>query len=300
MQLGFVGLGRMGAGMVARLRRAEHDVVAFDVSPEAVAVAERAGADGAATLAALAGALHAPRRVWVMVPAGEPVERTLAQLAELLEPGDLVVDGGNSNFHDTRRRAATLAERGIRLCDVGVSGGVQGSEDGYCLMAGGEAAEVEALRPALEALAPPGGWLHVGPAGAGHSAKMIHNGIEYGLLQAYGEGFALLRGARDFDFDLPAIAQLWNRGSVVRSWLLELAEHAFAQEGGELAHVRGVVEESGEGRWTVQEAIDQGTPAPVITLALLARFASRHDDAFSAKLIAALRHQFGGHPIEPE
>jgi 6-phosphogluconate dehydrogenase len=317
MQLGFVGLGRMGANMVTRLRRDEHDVVAFDTSVDAVAAAERTGARGADSLTALVGALEAPRRIWIMVPAGDPVEQTLTALAELLARGDLLVDGGNSNFHDTRRRAATLAERGIRFCDVGVSGGVWGLEVGYCMMAGGEAADVAALKPALDTLAPedprgpasgghmaasgtPRGWLHVGPVGAGHYVKMVHNGIEYGMLQAYGEGFEILRNAKDFDLDLGAIAHLWNQGSVVRSWLLELAERAFAQEGGELAHVRGYVDDSGEGRWTVQEAIDSSTPAPILTLALLARFASRQDESFSAKVIAALRNQFGGHAIHPE
>jgi 6-phosphogluconate dehydrogenase len=317
MQLGFVGLGRMGANMVTRLRRDGHDVVAFDLSPEAVAAVERTGARGAATLEALVGALEAPRRIWVMVPAGDPVQQTLDALAGLCEAGDVLIDGGNSNFHDTQRRATALAERGIRFCDVGVSGGVWGLEVGYCMMAGGEEADVEALKPFLDTLAPedprgpasgghvaasgtPRGWLHVGPVGAGHYVKMVHNGIEYGMLQAYGEGFEILRNAKGFELDLGAIAHLWNQGSVVRSLLLELAERAFAAEGGDLAHVRGYVDDSGEGRWTVQEAIDTSTPAPILTLSLLARFASREDEAFSAKVIAALRNQFGGHAIHPE
>jgi 6-phosphogluconate dehydrogenase len=298
MQIGFVGLGRMGANMVTRLRRDDHDVVAFDLSADAVAAVEHEGARGAGSLEALVAALDAPRRIWVMVPSGDPVEQTLTALAGLLEPGDLLVDGGNSNFHDTQRRAATLAERQIRFCDVGVSGGVWGLQVGYCMMAGGAEEDVAALRPVLDTLAPPDGWLRVGPVGAGHYVKMIHNGIEYGMLQAYGEGFELLQGSQ-FDLELGPIAHLWNQGSVVRSWLLELAERAFAQDG-DLAHVRGWVDDSGEGRWTVQEAIDQSTPAPILTLALLARFASRQDESFSAKVIAALRNEFGGHAIHPE
>jgi 6-phosphogluconate dehydrogenase len=298
MQIGFVGLGRMGGAMVTRLRRDGHEVVAFDPSAEAVVAAARQGATGVDSLAALVAALAAPRRVWIMVPAGEPVQQTLDALAELLEPGDLVVDGGNSSFHDTRRRSAALARRDIGLCDVGVSGGVWGLEAGYCMMAGGDGAAVQALTPMLDSLAPPDGWLHVGPSGAGHYVKMIHNGIEYGMLQAYGEGFEILRNS-EFELDLGAISHLWNQGSVVRSWLLELAERAFARSG-ELEGVRGFVDDSGEGRWTVAEAIDQSTPAPVLTLALLARFASRQDESFSAKVIAALRNEFGGHAIHPE
>jgi 6-phosphogluconate dehydrogenase len=254
MRIGVVGLGRMGGAIAARLRRDGHDVVAFDRDPAAVAAAAAAGADPAASLAALVGALDPPRRVWLMLPAGA-VERTLDDLAGLLAPGDLVVDGGNSHHDDTRRRAARLAERGIGLCDVGVSGGVWGLERGFCLMAGGEAADVAALAPAFAALAQPDGWLHVGPSGAGHYVKMVHNGIEYGLLQAYGEGFEILRNGR-YELDLAAIAGLWGHGSVVRSWLLELAEQALARSG-DLEGVRGWVEDTGEGRWTVAEAIDQ-------------------------------------------
>jgi 6-phosphogluconate dehydrogenase len=297
MRIGVVGLGRMGGAIVARLRRAGHEVVAFDLTAEAVAAAAAEGASGADSLAALVAALDPPRRVWLMLPAGDPVEQTLTELTELLDPGDVVADGGNSRFHDTRRRAATLAELGIGLCDVGVSGGVWGLEEGYCLMAGGEPADVAAIEPALASLAQPGGWLHVGPSGAGHYVKMIHNGIEYGMLQAYGEGFEILRNGR-YELDLAAIAALWNRGSVIRSWLLELAEQALARSG-DLEGVRGWVEDSGEGRWTVAEAIDQSTPAPVLTLALLARLASRQDESFAAKLIAALRGEFGGHAIHP-
>ncbi|MGB2710319.1 MAG: decarboxylating 6-phosphogluconate dehydrogenase [Conexibacter sp.] len=298
MQLGFVGLGRMGGNMVTRLRRDDHDVVAFDVSPDAVAAAQAQGAHGADSLAALVAALAPPRHIWIMVPSGDAVQQTLDALAELVDPGDLLVDGGNSNFHDTQRRGTQLAERGIRFCDVGVSGGVWGLEVGYCMMSGGDAQDIEALRPALDTLAPPDGWLHVGPVGAGHYVKMVHNGIEYGMLQAYGEGFEILRNAQ-FELDLGAISHLWNQGSVVRSWLLELAERAFARSG-DLDGVRGFVDDSGEGRWTVAEAIEQSTPAPVLTLSLLARFASRQDESFSAKVIAALRNEFGGHAIHRE
>jgi 6-phosphogluconate dehydrogenase len=298
MQIGFVGLGRMGGNMVTRLRRDDHDVVAFDFSAEAVNAAEQQGARGVDSLQALVAALKAPRRIWIMVPSGDPVQQTLDTLAGLLDAGDLLIDGGNSNFHDTQRRAQELAAKGIRFCDVGVSGGVWGLQVGYCMMSGGAAQDMEALKPALDTLAPPDGWLHVGPVGAGHYVKMVHNGIEYGMLQAYGEGFEVLKSSQ-FELDLGAISHLWNQGSVVRSWLLELAERAFAHDG-ELAHVRGFVDDSGEGRWTIQEAIDQSTPTPVLTLALLARFASRQDESFSAKVIAALRNEFGGHPIHAE
>ena len=298
MQIGFVGLGRMGGNMVTRLRQDDHDVVAFDFSAEAVAAAETQGATGVHSLEALVAALDAPRRIWIMVPSGDPVQQTLDALAELVEPGDLLIDGGNSNFHDTQRRGRELAERGVRFCDVGVSGGVWGLQVGYCMMSGGEAEDMAALKPALDTLAPPDGWLHVGPIGAGHYTKMVHNGIEYGMLQAYGEGFEILKNGQ-FDLDLGAISHLWNQGSVVRSWLLELAERAFAN-GSELEGIRGYVDDSGEGRWTVQEAIDTSTPAPILTLSLLARFASRQDESYSAKVIAALRNEFGGHAIHKE
>jgi len=297
MQIGFVGLGRMGGNMVKRVRRdSDIEVVAFDFSEDAVAAAEGVGATGARSLEELVEKLEAPRAIWVMVPSGEPVQQTLEKLAELGAEGDLLIDGGNSNFHDTKRRGAELAERGIRFCDVGVSGGVWGLDVGYCLMAGGAREDIARVEPLLDVLAPPDGWLHVGPVGAGHHVKMVHNGIEYGMLQAYGEGFEILQ-ASEYDLDLGAISHLWNQGSVVRSWLLELAELAFAQDA-RLDHVSGYVEDSGEGRWTVQEAIDLSVPAPVITLSLLARFASRQDESFSAKVIAALRNEFGGHRVK--
>ena len=297
MQIGFVGLGRMGGNMVKRVRRdSEIEVVAFDFSDEAVAAAEGVGATGARSLEELVEKLEAPRTIWVMVPSGDPVQETLEKLAELGAEGDLLIDGGNSNFHDTKRRGSELAERGISFCDVGVSGGVWGLEVGYCMMAGGAPEDIARVAPLLDVLAPPDGWLHVGPVGAGHHVKMVHNGIEYGMLQAYGEGFEILQ-ASEYDLDLGAISHLWNQGSVVRSWLLELAELAFGQDA-RLDHVSGYVEDSGEGRWTVQEAIDLSVPAPVITLSLLARFASRQDEAFSAKVIAALRNEFGGHRVK--
>jgi 6-phosphogluconate dehydrogenase len=298
MKLGFVGLGRMGGNMVSRLREGGHEVVAHDRSPEAVAAAADAGAVGVASLAQLAEALEPPRVVWVMVPAGEPTGSVLGELAALCSAGDLLVDGGNSRFHDSRRRAAELGDRGLRFCDVGVSGGVWGRELGFCMMLGGGGEDVARLRPVLDTLAPPEGWAHVGPAGAGHYVKMVHNGIEYGMLQAYGEGFEIL-AASEYELDLHQVAALWNRGSVVRSWLLELAERAFERDG-RLERVRGYVEDSGEGRWTVAEAIDLDVPTPVLTLSLMARFASRQDESFAAKVIAALRSEFGGHRIVPE
>ena len=295
MRLGFVGLGRMGGSMVKRLLRGGHEVVGYARSEDSVAAAEADGAEGAGSLEELVEALEPPRRIWLMVPAGEPTQSTLHALAGLCSEGDLLVDGGNSNFHDSRRRAAELSERGVRFCDVGVSGGVWGLELGYCMMAGGDAGDVGALAPVLDTLAPPDGWAHVGSAGAGHYVKMVHNGIEYGMLQAYGEGFEILASS-EYELDLGQVAALWNRGSVVRSWLLELAERAFARDAA-LAHVRGYVEDSGEGRWTVAEAIAREVPAPVLTLSLIARLASRQEEAFSAKVIAALRQEFGGHPI---
>ena len=295
MQIGMVGLGRMGGNMVKRLRRDDHDVVAYDPNPDAVASAEGEGATGASTLQELVAGLTAPRRIWLMVPSGDITQRTLDQLAELCEPGDLLVDGGNSNFHDSKRRGAELAERGLRFCDVGTSGGIWGLSVGYCMMAGGADEDIEAIRPALDTLAPPEGWAHVGPLGAGHYVKMIHNGVEYAMLAAYGEGFEIMHRS-EYDIDLHQVSHLWNQGSVVRSWLLELAERAFERDPA-LDHVRGYVEDSGEGRWTVAEAIDLDVPAPVITLSLLRRFASRQDESYSAKVIAALRAEFGGHRV---
>jgi 6-phosphogluconate dehydrogenase len=298
MQLGMVGLGRMGGNMSIRLLRAGHEVVGYSRGAESRAEAERNGVRTATALAGLVGDLPAPRVVWLMIPAGAPTESTIRELSGLLDRGDLVVDGGNSNWEDSMRRHDELGSHGIAFLDVGVSGGVWGLENGYCMMVGGQAEAVERLRPALDALAPPDGWAHLGPGGAGHFVKMVHNGIEYGLLQAYGEGFEILERSR-FDLDLAAVAEVWRRGSVVRSWLLDLLASALARDPG-LDQIKGYVEDSGEGRWTVQAAIDEDVPAPITALSLFARFASRQDESFAAKVIAALRHEFGGHAVRPD
>ncbi|HEX2188256.1 MAG TPA: decarboxylating 6-phosphogluconate dehydrogenase [Longimicrobiaceae bacterium] len=297
MQIGMVGLGKMGANMVTRLLRGGHRVVVFDLDPELTrSVGEAEGATAVGSLSEMVGALEGPRVVWVMVPAGAPTEQTLRSLAAEMFPGDVVIDGGNSNFHDTRRRSAELAAMEIALVDAGTSGGVWGLEVGYCLMVGGPEGAVRRCEPVFRTLAPPDGYLHVGPSGAGHFVKMVHNGIEYGLLQAYAEGFEIMH-ASDYPIDLRAVAGLWNQGSVVRSWLLELLERAYAAEGPELERIRGWVADSGEGRWTVETALDLDVPAPVITLSLLARFRSRQEESYSAQVIAALRNQFGGHAV---
>jgi 6-phosphogluconate dehydrogenase len=300
MQLGFVGLGKMGGNMVHRIHRdSDHQVVAFDFSGDAVKAAEGHGATGAGSLEELVSKLEAPRTVWVMVPAGEATEETVRTLGELLDAGDTVVDGGNSNWHDDVRRASELDAKGVHYIDVGVSGGVWGLEVGYCMMVGGYEESVERLAPILDTLAPPDGWRHFGDAGAGHFVKMVHNGVEYGIMQAYAEGFELMHES-DYDLDMAKISNLWRQGSVVRSWLLDLAALAFEQEGNDLADIRGWVADSGEGRWTVFDAIDKSVPAPVITAALFARFASRQDESYAAKVNAALRNQFGGHAVERE
>jgi 6-phosphogluconate dehydrogenase len=295
MQLGMIGLGRMGGNMTRRLLQGGHEVAVYDRSVEAVQGAVAEGATGAASLAELAAALTPPRAVWMMVPAGAPVEATIAEMAPLLAAGDVLIDGGNSNYKDSIRRAEELKPSGIRFVDAGTSGGIWGLTEGYCLMVGGEREAFELIEPALRTLAPERGYLHTGASGSGHFTKMIHNGIEYGMLQAFGEGFEILRGSR-FDLDLAAIAELWRHGSVVRSWLLDLLAGAL-KENPTLEGIRGHVADSGEGRWTVFEAIDQDVPAPVLTLSLLARFASRQEESFSAKVIAALRREFGGHAI---
>ncbi len=295
MELGFVGLGRMGGSMVTRLLRGRHTVVGYDPSPPAAAAAQAAGARGAPSLAALVEALAPPRAVWLMLPAGAPTESTVAALGELLAPGDTIVDGGNTRHTDDVRRATTLSARGIEYVDVGTSGGVWGLEHGYCLMVGGAAAAVARLAPALETLAPPDGWRHVGPVGAGHYVKMIHNGIEYALMQAYAEGFELLAESA-YGLDLPQIARLWTRGSVVRSWLLDLTAEALAADP-RLDALKPWVDDSGEGRWTVEDAVEKAVPAPTIALALFARFRSRRDNSFADRLLAALRNQFGGHAV---
>ena len=286
MRLGMVGLGRMGAGLAARLRAGGHEVVGYDRDPQLSDVD---------SLEALVRSLDPPRVVWVMVPAGQPTEQTLEALARLLEADDIVVEGGNSFYRDSIRRSQALAERGIRFIDAGTSGGIWGEAGGFCLMVGGAAEAVAVAEPAFATLAAAGGYAHVGPVGAGHYTKMVHNGIEYAMMQAYAEGFELLHRA-DFDADLHAIASLWNHGSVVRSWLLELAERALASDPG-LDRLQPYVEDSGEGRWTVIEAVERGVPAGVIAQSLFSRFASRDDNAFGLRLIAALRQEFGGHAV---
>ncbi len=303
-QIGFVGLGRMGGNMVARIKRdSDHDVVAFDLGSEAVAGAVAHGATGAATLQELVAALQPPRTVWVMVPAGDPTQQTVDALAALLEAGDTIVDGGNSKWTDDVARGEALAAKSINYVDVGTSGGVWGLEVGYCMMVGGPDEAVGRLAPFLDVLAPPPdpehgpGWGHMGPTGSGHYVKMVHNGIEYGIMQAYAEGFGLF-DACDFELDNAKIAHLWMRGSVIRSWLCELAARAFEQEGNALAGLEPVVAESGEGRWTIEDAIDKKIPTPVITASLYARYESQSKGDFAARVSAALRAQFGGHPVE--
>jgi 6-phosphogluconate dehydrogenase len=288
MKLGMVGLGRMGGNMAERLRRDGHEVETY---------ARTAPDRTADSLVELATMLEQPRVVWLMIPAGDPTEHAFQNLLPLFEDGDVIVDGGNSNFRDSIRRAGVAKEKGVFFVDAGVSGGIWGLAEGYCVMVGGEEEAFRRLEPALQTLAPEGGYAHVGPAGAGHFVKMVHNGIEYGLMQAYAEGFNLLRGIDEFDLDLRQIAALWQHGSVVRSWLLELLERAFEQDPG-LESIRGYVEDSGEGRWTVHEAIEAAVPVPAIALALFARFASREEESFAAKVNAALRNQFGGHAVQ--
>ncbi|HHS97597.1 MAG TPA: decarboxylating 6-phosphogluconate dehydrogenase [Chloroflexi bacterium] len=300
MDVGMVGLGKMGANMARRLARAGHRVVAYNRTPsKATALAEEEpNVEAATTLEDLALLLAPPRVVWMMVPAGEPVDRMIGALVEVLSPGDVIVDGGNSNYKDTLRRAEMLARKGLHLIDVGTSGGVWGLAEGYSLMVGGAKEVVDRLRPLFEALAPAPdkGWGHVGPSGAGHFVKMVHNGIEYGLMEAYAEGFEILREKKEFGLDLHRVAEIWRYGSVIRSWLLDLIAAALAEDP-DLGTIRGWVADSGEGRWTVVEAIDQDVPAPVITLALQMRFASRQTERFADRLLAAMRQQFGGHAV---
>jgi len=298
MQLGMIGLGRMGANMAQRLVRGGHRVVGLDPSAEARAASASQGIETAESLADLIVHLPTPRAIWLMVPAGAVVDQTLVELLPLLSTGDTVIDGGNSNYKDSIRRAATLAERGLHLVDCGTSGGVWGLAEGYSLMIGGDKAAVENLRPIFETLAPAAdrGWGHVGPSGAGHFTKMVHNGIEYGLMQAYAEGFSILQHKQAFGLDLHQIAELWRHGSVVRSWLLDLTATAL-EKNPALTGIAPQVGDSGEGRWTVAEAIDLDVSAPVITLALLERLRSRDRDSYTDKLLAVLRNQFGGHAI---
>ena len=288
-----VGLGRMGANMSVRLMRGGHEVVAFDVSPEKVRELFNSGAIPASSLGDLVSHLGAPRVVWVMVPAGDITDGTIAELAGLLAPGDVIVDGGTSRFTDSKARAEDLRTKGIALLDCGTSGGIWGLKNGYCLMVGGDAEAFATVEPAFEALAPADGYAHIGPSGAGHFTKMVHNGIEYALMQAYGEGFELLHES-EFDLDVGAIAELWRHGTVIRSWLLDLAAHAF-EEDHDLAGIVPYVEDSGEGRWTLSYAIENAIPVPTIATALFARFSSRQDASYAGKVIAALRKEFGGH-----
>jgi 6-phosphogluconate dehydrogenase len=299
MRIGFIGLGRMGANMVRRLLRDGHEVVAYNRTPEKTTEIVGEGAIGSFSIAELVAALEKPRAVWVMVPAGDATEAQIAELLQHLEPGDTIIDGGNTNFHDDVRRHAALKEKGIGYVDAGTSGGIWGLQVGYCLMVGGNDEFVTPLEPIFKTLAPAGGYMHVGGPGAGHYVKMVHNGIEYGLMQAYAEGFEIMH-ASDYHLDLGGISEMWMQGSVVRSWLLELAARAFRSNGQDLDHLRGFVADSGEGRWTVQEAIDHDVPAPIITLSLQTRLRSRQDDSYGAKVLAALRNEFGGHAVKTE
>src|SRR4029079_8547230 len=294
MQLAMIGLGRMGGNMVRRLMGGGHQLVVYDRSPQAVQEYAGQGAKPSRDLADVCEQIQPPRVVWVMVPSGAPTQATIDDLAGRLAKGDVVIDGGNSNFHDTMRRGEALRAKGIDFVDAGTSGGIWGLEVGYCLMVGGPDEAVRRCEPIFKTLAPPDGYAHVGPTGAGHFVKMIHNGIEYGMLQAYAEGYEILHASKDFKLDLRRIAALWNQGSVVRSWMNELAERAFSADP-DLADIRGVVAASREETRTVQEAIDLSVPAPVITLALQMRFRSRQVDSFGAKVVAALRKEFGGH-----
>ena len=297
MEIGIVGLGRMGANIARRLIAGGHRVVVYNRTATKTREMEQEGAIGAYSLEELVETLTEPRVIWLMIPAGDPVTQMIERLTPLLSPGDVLVDGGNSFYKDSIRRARRLRAHGIHYLDVGTSGGIWGLEIGYCLMIGGEKEVFGRLEPIFRTLAPEDGYAYVGPSGAGHFVKMVHNGIEYGLLQAYTEGFEILR-ASDYDLDLAQLAELWNHGSVIRSWLLELAARAFRDDPS-LSNIAGYVEDSGEGRWTVLECIERDVPAPVITLSLLSRFRSRQEESFTAKVIAALRKEFGGHATRP-
>jgi 6-phosphogluconate dehydrogenase len=298
VRIGIIGLGSMGGNMARRLIRGGHEVVGYNRSPEQTKKLETEGATGAYSLEELVSKLDPPRVAWAMVPSGGPTDETVKTLGELLSPGDVVVDGGNSRYTDSMARAAALAEKDISFIDAGTSGGIWGLQEGYCLMVGAEPNAFETIEPALATLAPEDGYAHVGPPGAGHFTKMVHNGIEYALMQGYAEGFEILQSS-DFDLDLAQVANLWRRGSVVRSWLLDLAASALEKDP-QLKELAPYVEDSGEGRWTVETAIDEAVPAPAIAAALFARFASRQDDSFAMKLLAALRQEFGGHAVRRE
>ena len=299
MKLGMIGLGRMGGNMATRLIRGGHSVIGFDPNAEARKALEDDGGGSADSLEALVSALPAPRVLWMMVPAGKITDQTVESLAGLLAPGDVVIDGGNSNYKDTLRRAEALAGKEVGYVDCGTSGGVWGLAEGYSLMVGGDKATVDRLRPLFETLAPATdrGWGHVGPVGSGHFTKMVHNGIEYGLMQAYAEGFSILQHKQEFALDLHQVAEIWRHGSVVRSWLLDLTADALGKNPG-MDGISPWVADSGEGRWTLQEAIDLDVPAPVIALSLISRLRSRDDDSYADKLLAAMRNEFGGHAIK--
>jgi 6-phosphogluconate dehydrogenase len=297
MKLGMIGLGKMGGNMTERLMKGGHKVVAFDRNPETTARYVALGSEGADSAPALVAKLQAPRIVWIMVPAGKPVDDMIAALLPGMSKGDVIIDGGNSNFHDTMRRGAELRVKGIEFVDSGTSGGVWGLKNGYCLMIGCSDEAFALCEPIFKTLAPDDGYARMGPTGSGHYVKMIHNGVEYGMLQAYAEGYEILHASKEFKLDLHKIASVWNHGSVVRSWINELAELAFEKDA-DLSSLKGFVADSGEGRWTVQEAIDLDVPAPAITLALLMRLRSRQEDSFGGKVIAALRNEFGGHAVK--
>ena len=299
MEIGIYGLGRMGGNMAVRLAQGGHRVVASNRSRGPVDEAAQQGAVAAYSIQEMVSKLRAPRVLWSMVPAGPVTDEALEAFAKYASSGDIFVDGGNSNFHDSQRRAETYSGRGFKYLDIGVSGGIWGLKVGYCMMVGGPADAVATAKPLLDTLAPPNGWAHFGKSGAGHFTKMVHNGIEYGMMQAYGEGFELLH-ASEFDLDLQKVAQVWNQGSVVRSWLLELAQRAFEAEGSDLEHIKGYVADSGEGRWTILEAIAHDVPMTALAHSLFARFTSRQPDSYAMKVAAALRNQFGGHEIKTE
>jgi 6-phosphogluconate dehydrogenase len=299
MQVGMVGLGKMGSFMTARLLAGGHEVHAYDLSREAIEASEARGARGAGSLKELIDSLARPRALWVMVPAGKATEDTLGQISQLLDTDDVVIDGGNSNYKDSMRRAVSFSQRGVHFLDVGTSGGIWGLKEGYSLMIGGDAEAAERLRPIFQTLAPSDdrGWARVGPSGSGHFVKMVHNGIEYGMMQAIAEGFSIMKHKTEFELDLAEVAEVWRHGSVVRSWLLDLAARALKRSPG-LPEIAPYVSDSGEGRWTVAEAIDLDVSAPVITLALLQRLRSRDEDSFGDRLLAALRNEFGGHAVQ--
>ena len=295
MELAFIGLGKMGMNMVTRLRRDNHRVVTFDRSAELVTKSEAVGCHGASSLEDMVSKLQSPRVVWVMVPSGAPTEESLQKLSKLLSPGDVLIDGGNSNFHDDQRRAEQFKAQGLHYVDVGTSGGIWGLQNGYCMMVGGEKSVVETLKPILDTLAPPNGWAYMGAAGAGHYVKMVHNAIEYSMMQGYAEGFELMKKS-GFNLDLARISDLWMQGSVIRSWLLELTA-GFLKVNPNLDGLQGFVQDSGEGRWTLVEAIDQAVPVPTLAAALFTRFRSRQVESFAEKMLAAMRNAFGGHAV---